>query len=102
MQGTIAMALMVLLMGSPATALDTTGGGLLYDVDFDESTVTIREHVFRVTPRSELRDAANEPVTLLDLERELGEWVFYKSYDRGDPPALDVLQISPADAVVEE
>ena len=41
-------------------------------------------------------------MTLLKLEYELGEWVFYKGINRRPQPVLEVLQISPDDAAGEE
>ncbi len=86
-----------LAVSSAALAGEMEGGGLLADVDFDAGTVTIHEQVFAVTSASELRDRINEPLTLLELEHELGEWVLYKGIDRRPMPVLDVLQLSPLD-----
>ena len=96
------MGLLVLGLALPGLAADEQGGGPLTDVDFDASTVTIRDQVFKVTRDSELLDAFNEATTLLELEHQLGEWVFYKGIDRRPQPVLQVLQISPEDAALDE
>ena len=95
----VTLALLLVCLAGPAFATDGTGGGPLTDVDFDASTVTIRDQVFDVTRTSELRDAEDRPITLLQLEHELGEWVYYKALGRG---VLDVLQLAPGDQSTEE
>lgn len=95
----LATALGVALAAGPALAADTlAGGGILEDASHFGRTITIRGVQYDVVGSTDLRDENNEPIDMAEIEKRLGEWVYFKGFHKRPRPVLDVLQIAPDDA----
>jgi len=93
------IALAVALAALPAAASEAiAGAGVLEDASHFGRTITIRGVDYDVTGNTDLRDENNRPIGLGEIEKRLGEWVYYKGFHKRPRPVLDVLQIAPEDA----